>query len=657
MLYLPIDAFETTRLKQSRSHFHLNPIMASTSPLADGAEDSHRPLNRAAKDPLPDLAGKPQSTNSLSKEDIAQLCLGILDEPLGGLRPGQTSVLLQNHGILDAEGKSSFMFQTWHAHQTAGSEFKLPTVMLQELTARDHGGSDPDRVWVWRMKRNMVLKGYLRIAEKKVGWGEEPGPAFAQTQVWVKSGFDSVSKRSDGKEMESANGLQLPRTGHEGILVPMEYVAAQLDNDHGKQTTTLENHLVGRKQDLEKKQVEQWKQDIHVRGSWENSAQAPVQATETQAGHQSIRPPTQHDNDSKDAHEPKILSSAPSSNQTSISQPILACPVQSNIYHSPQDHQYQLMRLEQQNRRRVEQRKQNLCWPGWWDDSAQAPPPRTAEMQVDYQSIHPPTPQEDNAESAHEPKNFSFEPPSVRTSSSQPAPSQSNNHDSLQDYQYKLLMLEQENRRRLQEARRDEQEAQELRESYLAATLLNPTSSVQPDHSGRHDPACCSGHNDAARVPASQHRSLASYEVAREIREFLFASPGALVRSVTDGASGEVLLEFQRGSDPCVKVVRLVDKMEEFMARNAGREQEASWFRRTSPCGDPDQAASRADGLRTGGEGEDGSEDETLRGDEDDDGVVLVEKEPVLERRKKPVQVGKSGCGLGGLFRSLSQRR
>ena len=70
-----------------------------------------------------------------------------------------------------------------------------------------------------------------------------------------------------------------------------------------------------------------------------------------------------------------------------------------------------------------------------------------------------------------------------------------------------------------------------------------------------------------ALLPAPP-RDLASYEVARQIRDYLLTSE-ASVHSFS-GGNGEMYLEFHRGSE--VEVVTLREKREEFVARNAGRE-------------------------------------------------------------------------------------
>ncbi|KAI4140272.1 MAG: hypothetical protein LQ340_007896 [Diploschistes diacapsis] len=65
----------------------------------------------------------------------------------------------------------------------------------------------------------------------------------------------------------------------------------------------------------------------------------------------------------------------------------------------------------------------------------------------------------------------------------------------------------------------------------------------------------------------SAPRDLASYEVARQIREYLFASESS-VHSFRNG-NGETYLEFRHGSD--IEVVTLKDMCADFAARNAGR--------------------------------------------------------------------------------------
>ena len=82
--------------------------------------------------------------------------------------------------------------------------------------------------------------------------------------------------------------------------------------------------------------------------------------------------------------------------------------------------------------------------------------------------------------------------------------------------------------------------------------------------------------------PPPCHRDLASYEVAREIRDTLLKSEG-LVRSFrTD--EGEMCLEFRRRKH--IELVTVADKRDEFVARNAARE-----FARESGIAGSDRAS------------------------------------------------------------------
>ena len=89
-------------------------------------------------------------------------------------------------------------------------------------------------------------------------------------------------------------------------------------------------------------------------------------------------------------------------------------------------------------------------------------------------------------------------------------------------------------------------------------------------------------------------RDLASFEVARQLRDYLMTSE-ASIHSFRN--AGELYLEFHRGSD--VEVVTVQGMREEFMARNAGREETLPGQEAPAEVEDWPKAASGSDSLPT----------------------------------------------------------